>query len=272
MMISRRHLAPSTGLVALIATLHFEEKWLNRVEAASATSDARLKPMWLADDDVSAIAVMEDYDNDKRGRDKYKVVLESGRVYRGRLFVPEQARVRVTTLPRDGPRATIEHKVEQPYESAIQCSGVLEMERVRVAHASPSVANNYAIAVERNAELRLIDCSVSSQTGSGVCVNGGRAQLISSNVSDTKEHGVAVYSDIETGQPGDATLIDCTIADTGGYAILARGEGVTVSVSVDTSLGDVRGDGKVGRRRGKRDSISALLGAEIIEEVRSRTL
>ena len=121
--------------------------------------------------------------------------------------------------------------------------------------------------MERGAELRLIDCSVSSQTGSGVCVNGGRCELIGSNVSGTKEHGVAVYSDIETGQPGDATLIDCTIADTGGYAVLARGEGVTVSLSVDTKI-----ENSIRRRGNNRDFVSALLGAEIIEEVRSRPL
>ena len=131
-----------------------------------------------------------------------------------------------------------EHKVVEPYSPAIRIlpGGSCVLENVTVIHSSPSVASNFAIEVGRDASLLIKGSSVTSNTGSGICVQGGTCEVSSCRIESCKEHGVAAYEDIETGQGSIVMIRDSVIDGCGGYGIQARGEEVQVSVSRSTQI------------------------------------
>ena len=71
---------------------------------------------------------------------------------------------------------------------------------------------------------------ITSETGSGVCVQGGTCEIEACEIVDCKEHGVAAYDDIETGSGAVVEIRGSYIADCKGCGIQARGEDVKVDV------------------------------------------
>lgn len=64
--------------------------------------------------------------------------------------------------------------VDDPYQSVIVVEGGAEVfvRDLGIVHASPSVANDFAVHV-RGGSLTMERCSSMSLSGAGVCVEGG---------------------------------------------------------------------------------------------------
>lgn len=165
------------------------------------------------------------------------IVLEPGRVYKGRLRVAPGQCLRVTSRdPGAGQLpAVLEHVTREPYESTIVLSSgaQLYLENVDVRHASPSVANNFAITVGPGASLSVVNGKVTSDSGSGLGLEGGEA-LLEDAIITGKVHGIAAFADdIDTGRPAAVTVRRCKLGG-GGFSVLARGDEVSVRLESTT--------------------------------------
>jgi len=191
------------------------------------------------------------------------MALEPGCVYKGQIVV-ERGETLVIEAPREAagstsPTCWLEHVTSVPYEPVIRVlpGGTCKVEGrgcLGVRHGSPSVASNFAIEVDCGASLTLNDTMVTSATGTGIGIEGASACSIQRCViRDCKEHGVAAYDDIETGAVGGVVhIVDTDITGCKGYGVLARGEGVRVSVSRS-------------RVSGGKQKYNSVAGSEITE-------
>ena len=184
------------------------------------------------------------------------IYLMPGEVYRGQIVVGEGQKVVIKVGDGRG-SATLEHFTSAPYEPVMRVLGSCVVEGdIRITHASPSVASNFAVGVGRDASLRIVGATITSSTGSGVCVEGGTCDLDSVRIVDCKEHGLAFYQDIESGQGSVVSVRGGTeIAGCSGFGVQARGDDVRVSISQTASLRN----NKLGRYSNQ------LQGAEISE-------
>ena len=128
----------------------------------------------------------------------------------------------ITVRGAPGEATTLEWTTKTPYESVIDvgCGGV-RLEGLQLRHASKSVAQNYGVFVREAAELVMVDCAVTSSTGSGVGVEGGAARLEGCTLSGCKAHGAALYGDL-LGSARDVALVNCVLEGNGGDGLLAR--------------------------------------------------
>lgn len=130
----------------------------------------------------------------------------------------------VTLAAAPGAAVELVHTTSSPYESTvvIAADGVIVRD-IAIRHASPSVANNYAVqaTAAAGAATRLERCDVSSDTGSGVGLEGGAPTLIECRVHDCARSGVAVFSDLD-GAPGRPTLERCWIGANRAHGVLVR--------------------------------------------------
>ena len=115
-------------------------------------------------------------------------------MYRERLVVDK----RVTVRAAAGADVTLEWVVDRPYESAVVVprGGSLALAGVAVRHASPSVANDFAVHVP-GGSLSMAGCRVTSASGAGVCVEGGSADIADSAVVGCVDYGVSALADVE---------------------------------------------------------------------------
>lgn len=114
-------------------------------------------------------------------------------------------------------------KTTNPYEStvAVRAPGCI-VTGLTIAHASPSVANNYAVFVEGGADgFTLTNCAVTSATGTGVGVDAMTATLDRCTIKGCARYGVAVF--------GDGTrIVDCVIDGNRAGGVLVRAAGGVV--------------------------------------------
>lgn len=78
-----------------------------------------------------------------------------------------------------GGRVTLVWETQAPYESTVVVANGarVTLSGIDIRHDSPSVANNFAVHVYDGAEVQLADCTVSSASGAGVCVEGATCEL-----------------------------------------------------------------------------------------------
>ena len=158
--------------------------------------------------------------------------LTEGEERRGQIVVREGE----SLLIRGSANCVLEHVTSEPYQPVIRVlpGAKLVIEGgggLTVRHSSPSVASNFAIEVGLGAKLVLRNTTVTSSTGSGVCVQGGSCEIERCKILDCAEHGVAVYDDIETGEGSEVSVRDTVISGVRGYGIQARGQDVRVDVA-----------------------------------------
>jgi len=113
------------------------------------------------------------------------------------------------------------------------------MQGITVRHRSPSVANNYAIHSQAGScELRA--CDISSASGSGIGVEGGRLLATAVRVHDCVSNGLVAAADVTEGEPADVSLIGCTLVRNGrsGAVLL---DGTTALLRDCTVEGNVKG-------------------------------
>jgi hypothetical protein len=90
--------------------------------------------------------------------------------------------------------AVISWETKQPYQSTIEVSpGVsVRLENLVIRHSSPSVANNYAIFCLRGSRVDVVNCDVSSKTGSGLAFEGASGSLTRCSVRNCERNGLVV--------------------------------------------------------------------------------
>jgi hypothetical protein len=90
----------------------------------------------------------------------------SSRSYQERLVLDKP--IFLTSAPK-GSSVVLEHVTSAPYEATLEIlSDGVQVTGLTVRHASPSIANNYAVYVRGAAQVQLKACDVSSSTGSAV--------------------------------------------------------------------------------------------------------
>jgi hypothetical protein len=159
------------------------------------------------------------------------VIQLSAGTYAERVVIPAGiGDVTLEPAPGVPPRSVIvEHRTEKPYEATIETSPTgassgtskVVVRGVVVKHASPSVANNYAVFAVATSDLTLVDCSVSSETGSGVACEGATLVVRDCEIVGCKAHGVAAYGDAY-GEFGTVVVVGCSVTDNGLDGILLR--------------------------------------------------
>ena len=112
------------------------------------------------------------------------------------------------------PRAVLEWKSDKPYEAAIDVdlsdaaagTGTGKAEvfvlGLKVRHSSPSPEQNCGVYVHSSPsrKVKLVNCDVSSSSGTGIGVEGGNVTVFSCTVCDCKSHGVLYGGSGSTGR------------------------------------------------------------------------
>ena len=146
------------------------------------------------------------------------IELDSAMEYRERIVIEKAVFIQST----GNGNASIIWETNQPYESTIEilCDGVV-ISGISIRHRSPSIASNYAVKfVDCNAVL--MDCDVSSSTGSAIGIEGGTPGVLRCKLQSCKRNGAIVVPNIE-GYGGDAHIKDCTIIENGLHGVLVSG-------------------------------------------------
>ena len=123
-----------------------------------------------------------------------------------------------------GAVVALEHRVDAPYQATFEVSDGVQnvtLRGITVRHASPSVANNYAVFARPGSSLAVERCDVSSDTGCGVSGEGATLRVSGCDVHDCVSHGVAVYGDL-LGEFGEGVVEDCDVVRCGGNGVLVR--------------------------------------------------
>ena len=156
-----------------------------------------------------------------------------------------EARVGVGSGADDA--VVVARRVSTPYESTIEIaptpvprSAPVTLRGLTIRHASPSVANNYAVFAREGTALRLERCDVSSDTGGGVAGEGADVAAVACAVHDCASNGVAVYGDL-LGEVGAGLVVGCDVARCGKDGVLIRGG--AVGVVEDCRVSEVGGFG-----------------------------
>ena len=130
---------------------------------------------------------------------------------------------------------------------AIATSGT-RVEGLRIRHRSPSVANNYAVYLRNASDATLSGLSISSETGTGLAIEGGRGAIRISDcdIHDNKNNGIGLFGDLDGGEDGDVGRLEIVVEGTavdrnGKEAVVGRGLGERVAVRISTRDGLIRG-------------------------------
>jgi hypothetical protein len=126
-----------------------------------------------------------------------------------------------------------------PYESVVvvEAAGCV-VGGVSLSHASPSVANNYALHLLPSAAGTVVtECAVMSTTGSGVGVEGEGAVIERCVLSDCASYGAAVFAE-------GAIVRDCVLTNNRRGGVLVRGASAVVQGSGGRSGVSVAGGGR----------------------------
>lgn len=147
----------------------------------------------------------------------------------------------VTLEAEPGAVVVIEHTTELPYEASLQIeSAGVTIRGLTLRHASPSIAANYCLLVKSGGELLLERCTVSSDTGSGLGVEGGVVTARGCSFTGCRRHGVALYGDLMGGSAGTSRLNDCVLSGNREHGALLRdGADAALENCVVASNGDV---------------------------------
>jgi len=119
------------------------------------------------------------------------VVVPAG-LYRERLIISKPL-----TLEAHG-KVEVVWQTEEHYEPALTCEtadGVI-VKSFAFKHASPSIANNYAVFLQ-GGSVTLEDCRVTSSTGTGVAAEGGEHTIRGCSLSGCERHGLAVFGTLD---------------------------------------------------------------------------
>ncbi len=154
-------------------------------------------------------------------------VLVAAGTYRERVVVDTPG-VAVAAAP--GAAVTLVWETAAPYEAALELRAAGAAARgLTVRHASPSVADNYAVRLS-GPSARLEDCDVSSSTGSGLGAEPGahtaaRCRFHGCARSGAMLFGAAGEEEDEGGGGGaaSATLEDCALEGNRLHGLLVRG-------------------------------------------------
>ncbi|KAK9807475.1 hypothetical protein WJX72_000255 [[Myrmecia] bisecta] len=131
---------------------------------------------------------------------------------------------------------TVIWETSEPYQAVVQCSCAgARIQGLTLRHRSPSVATNYAVYVA-GGDLTLEGCDISSQSGSGVGVEGGSPQIRRCRIHDCARHGIALFGDL-FGAEGGGLVQDCMIRDNKQNGVLVR-DGAAPTLRHNTVTGN----------------------------------
>lgn len=135
----------------------------------------------------------------------------------------------------------LEWRTREPYQSTIQVAtgGRATVRNVTIRHESPSVANNYAV-YSQGGTLDLVDCRVSSTSGSGVGCDGGSVALRGVEMSQCARNGLVIAGDLE-GAPAAVRVAGSRVVRNGGSGAVVL-DGSTLSAS-DSAFSGNKGAG-----------------------------
>lgn len=195
-----------------------------------------------------------------RALDNVALVLEPGGTYDGSIVVDRESRPFGAPPPSvsisvgggagaaaatgatgaTAPTTTLRVDTKQPYVRVLEARGdgvSLRVEGVRLAHASKSVASNYAALASAGAALELAACEVASSTGAGVAADGAASVLLTrcALVGNARQGLAAFGGSRDTsvsvgGGPALVRLDGCRVAGNGGDGVLVR-DGAAVVLS-----------------------------------------
>lgn len=153
--------------------------------------------------------------------------LDAPQVLKGEVVVPKNASLTIIGLENPkNKKAKVEltHSTEDPYEPTITLmqGAELVLNNVAVIHSSKSVASNFAIFIGDRAMAEIEECTITSKTGSGVGVEGGALIVRNTEITNCKEHGVAVY-DTPNNDPARCFIQETTISGCEGNGVQSRG-------------------------------------------------
>lgn len=120
-----------------------------------------------------------------------------GGVYREKLFIERP----VTVQAAPGEAVELVWETEDHYEPVISCAGAegVRLVGLSIRHASPSVANNYAVFLQ-GGSVQLEGCTITSSTGTGLAAEGGSHSLRDCRLLQCERHGMAAFGTIEGGE------------------------------------------------------------------------
>lgn len=119
-------------------------------------------------------------------------------------------------LVGEGAGAVLTWRTDRPYEAALVAAAPrCAASNLTIRHASPSVADNYAIHVsDATASLALDRVSATSATGTGLGADG-RVTAVDCAFSGSARYGAALFA-------ADCRLERCVLRDNGAGGVLAR--------------------------------------------------
>ena len=159
--------------------------------------------------------------------------------YQTRIIVNKELYIR--SIDRDPRTVEIFWETGRPYESTVECvsMGPIVLDGISVRHASPSVANNFAVHLV-DSNVKLLRCDVSSTTGSGIGVEAGNVEILECTVQMCAGHGIVLVSNIE-GDTGNVHVTSCLVKSNKRNGILIKGAG---EPNIESTI--LRGNGEFG--------------------------
>ena len=156
-----------------------------------------------------------------------KVIVRPG-LYMERLTI-----TRPVSLLAD-PGAVVNWKSDKPYEAALTIDLSDQDEKdagttclvsgLTIRHYSKSIAQNYCVFVpapsrpaSRFSKVEIRGCDISSESGSGVGVEGGDVSLAMSKIASCKNHGVLFL-----GKASRGSMRECLVEKNGLSGVLLR--------------------------------------------------
>lgn len=137
---------------------------------------------------------------------------------------------------------TLAWSTNDHYESVINITspGVV-VSGLNIQHSSPSIADNFAVKIEAGG-IQLLNCTVSSKTGTGIGIETLDSSSSSGNpvvvkeciIKDCNLNGVGVF-----GEGTGAEIVGCTIASNKGDGVLV-GDGAVPMIEGCTIIGNKR--------------------------------
>eukprot|EP00884_Botryococcus_braunii_P016863 jgi/Botrbrau1/3860/Bobra.0183s0085.1 len=132
-----------------------------------------------------------------------KVVIQvSSGTYKERLTIDTP--LTLEAFPK-GSEVEVKWETTEPYQSVVTSTARdVKLKGLKIRHASPSVADNYAVHLI-SSDCKIQDCDISSATGSGVGVEGGHVYLTCCTISHCRTNGLFLYPlmDLYSSVPDD---------------------------------------------------------------------
>lgn len=127
----------------------------------------------------------------------------------------------------EGVKVQIEVNTLEPYVHCLELLGSdATCKGLSFYHSSKSIADNYGILV-RGGSPKLIDCTITSSSGSGIGIEGSTALIQRCSIKGCKSHGIAVFPPIEAEDEAQVYRVrveGCDISDNEKCGILAKDE------------------------------------------------